>query len=463
MEPSAEGDSRQGNERASEPAPKRAKPTSEATFTPTAAGLRPRETQEPEITPQMRLIISQAIAQGIAAGIQQKQQAASDNTLHQGQPTVRESSRDLLALHSPASSIHSRKNLWDDEEQTEARLYEDEGGAAERPAFTGLFNPVLFKTLLYKAKATAGIGEPATSDASLALSEPNSLVFSEPAIEKEEIPTPKLFMDVVQRDWALPGSHLTLSGMEKQLYNMASNFTTALEMPTIDGPVMALASPTFMSNDTDDALNAEDKRSEVTLRKVHLAAAWAIKSSLSASFFNRTSLLWLKEMQARIPATDLRTHQDIKKLIAAAEFSADATLNSAKFASRVIASSVKARRLLWLRHWQADMSYKWKLASTPYKGSKLFGEALEPLLVETNDQKKVLPSMSKRGNQRSAPYFQKPSFKAPDSTNDFSQPQRSYFQQRGGQSNRPGYRGRGRQQFQSNRPFRGNGKRPFHQ
>ncbi|XP_070605566.1 titin-like [Erythrolamprus reginae] len=412
-------------DRDGEPAPKRAKPTTAAPSTPSAAGVRPKETQEPEISPQMRLIISQAIAQGIAAGIQQKQQAASSAPTNQGQSIASDNSRDLPVPqrpHCPASSIHTPESLWGDEEQKELMVSED-GVAPNRPAFTGLFNPALFKTLLYKAKTTAGVG--ADADTSLDLSDPNILVFSEPAIDKEEIPTPKLFLDVVQRQWAQTSVHHAASGREKQLYNVALNLTEVLQVPKIDRPVVALASPTFVSNDTDDALGGEDRKAEVTLRKSHQVASWAVKSSLSASFFNRTSLLWLKEMQARIPATDLRTHQDIKKLVAAAEFSADATLNSAKFASRAIASSVIARRLLWLRHWQADMKFKWKLASSPYKGDKLFGDALEPLLVETKDKKKVLPHSDRK------PYFE-----------------------------RPGFRGRGRQQFQSNRPFRGNGTRP---
>lgn len=64
------------------------------------------------------------------------------------------------------------------------------------------------------------------------------------------------------------------------------------------------------------------------------------------------------------------------------EFSADATLNAARFSSRAIASSVATHHLLWLWHWQADAKHKWKLASVPFKGDKLFGESLDSILVE---------------------------------------------------------------------------------
>lgn len=41
------------------------------------------------------------------------------------------------------------------------------------------------------------------------------------------------------------------------------------------------------------------------------------------------------------------------------EFSADATLNAARFAFKAIASTVASRRLLWLRQWQVDAKHKW--------------------------------------------------------------------------------------------------------
>ncbi|XP_070807546.1 uncharacterized protein [Pituophis catenifer annectens] len=462
-----------------EPAAKRAKITPEATSTPAVAGLRPKETQEPEkslpketqhpqITPRMRLMISEAIARGIAAGMQQNQQEASDHTPHEGQPPAPDNPRDVAALPrplSPAPSMHSQESLLDDEEPQGSMQSEDKGGTTDTLGFTGLFNPALFKTLLHRAKATARIEDSSASDPASGLSDPNSLVFSEPTTDNEEIPSPKLFLDVIQQQWDQPGRYPGQSMTDKQFYNVAPNLTAALEMPTIDKPVAALACADIITNNLDEALNAEDRRAEVSLRKAYNSAAWAIKAATAASFFNRTSVLWLKEMQARIPATDLQAHQALNNLVMAAEYSADATLNSAKFASRSIFSSVTARRLLWLRYWQATVKFKWKLATAPFKGGNLFGEALEPVLIETEDKKKVLRSMCRRPDRRSkntfsraantahgfsqpqGAYFQpqdrqsnrrsqNPSFTAADTAQDFSQPQGAYFQPRDRQSNR---------------------------
>uniref|UniRef100_A0A2D4J9D0 Lamina-associated polypeptide 2 alpha C-terminal domain-containing protein n=1 Tax=Micrurus lemniscatus lemniscatus TaxID=129467 RepID=A0A2D4J9D0_MICLE len=115
-------------------------------------------------------------------------------------------------------------------------------------------------------------------------------------------------------------------------------------------------------------------------------------------------------MRDTIPATNIRAHQDVAKLIAAAEFSADATFNIVKFSSRAIASQIAARRLFWLRHWQANVKHKWWLASAPISENKLFGSALEPLLIETRTKKKILPSLFRRSESRSPQHFRRGSF-----------------------------------------------------
>lgn len=70
-----------------------------------------------------------------------------------------------------------------------------------------------------------------------------------------------------------------------------------------------------MPTEPEDALRAEDKRAELTLRKAHQVAAWAVKAPMTASFFNKASLLWLWQMQKRVPAVDTCTHQNINNLV----------------------------------------------------------------------------------------------------------------------------------------------------
>lgn len=192
---------------------------------------------------------------------------------------------------------------------------------------------------------------------------------------------------------------------------------------------------------------------EVSFRKTHQVAAWPIKAATSGSFFNRTSLIWLRQLQERLPPDDTRLYHNINKLVAATEYSADTSLDAAKFASHALASlAVTSRRLLWLRQWKADLKSKWKLASAPYKGSALFGEVLDPMLIETKDKRKVLPSSYHRLDCQYSPFSQRQPFQ-PD-----SRPSGSYFQQPYSQgfncsSDRQAFRDRGRCQLPSKHPF----------
>lgn len=140
---------------------------------------------------------------------------------------------------------------------------------------------------------------------------------------------------------------------------------------------------------------------DLVLQRANLGSAWAIRSATTASFFNRTTLLWLRQLQEKLTPEDTRVKQDLNKIVAAVQFSADATLNAARFASKSLASAVAARRLVWLCHWQADTKHKWRLASVPFGGSRLFGEALDPFLIETRDKKKVLAAVYIEGNRGS--------------------------------------------------------------
>lgn len=173
----------------------------------------------------------------------------------------------------------------------------------------------------------------------------------------------------------------------------------------VDPPVVALASPAVITGPPEEGLWPKDKRLEHSLTKAHQAAAWAIKASSAASFFNRATLMWIKQLQNCLPVSDTRTHQDVNKIVAALEYSADTTLNASRFAGKAIGSNIISRRLLWLCHWQADAKNKWQLASSPYSGDRLFGAPLESLLIESKDKRKILPSLSRRGEVHPSSFF----------------------------------------------------------
>ncbi|XP_029140291.1 dedicator of cytokinesis protein 1 [Protobothrops mucrosquamatus] len=285
--------------------------------------------------------------------------------------------------------------------EQEIQLSEEEEIPQEVPSFAGLFNPAFFVSILRKATSMAHLGQgssaaedPAPPDAEAAP------VYVETVATQHRIPCPSLFLNAIKKQWSSPAS-LPLPGtMDKKLYNVAKELEEALEVPQVDEPLGPLVSATAITGEFSEALKAEDRKCESTYKRTHQAAAWVIKTATSASFFSRAALTWLRELQARIPVEDVRTHLDLSKMVAATEYVSDASLQAARFSSRAMASNITGRRMLWLKHWQADAKSKWKLAAAPYQGSKLFGDSLNPYLTENKDKRKVLKDLLKRQNKR---------------------------------------------------------------
>lgn len=102
---------------------------------------------------------------------------------------------DLISLQaqcSPSPSSGCDESFLGDESQRELDLCEDEGLVPDPPAFTGLFPPTLFKSLLHKARATAQLGAGTTPpETSLGPLDPDTGLFSVPVAKQKEIPTPK--------------------------------------------------------------------------------------------------------------------------------------------------------------------------------------------------------------------------------------------------------------------------------
>ncbi|XP_013915016.1 PREDICTED: uncharacterized protein LOC106543505 [Thamnophis sirtalis] len=161
------------------------------------------------------------------------------------------------------------------------------------------------KTKHAEPRIFAGIPAPKASQSAEAdKTDTTDPLFIQPTVEKEVIPSPRFFMDVVQNQWASPGTATLPNASDKHLYNVASDFAKTLEVPSVDLPVIALSSPNAPSAAPEEALHPEGKKVEQTLVKGHQASAWVVRASTSASFFSRSVLLWLRQLQARLPARD---------------------------------------------------------------------------------------------------------------------------------------------------------------
>lgn len=121
----------------------------------------------------------------------------------------------------------------------------------EVPTPRGLFRPSLFKSL-FKARTTANTGSKGTPvEPSLGLDSTECL-FSEPVLEQEVIPSPKLFLDVIQRLWSQPAEVTPPSNNDKRLFGPGPDLEGLLQMPTMDPPVAALTSPPIVPSDASE-------------------------------------------------------------------------------------------------------------------------------------------------------------------------------------------------------------------
>lgn len=73
--------------------------------------------------------------------------------------------------------------------------------------------------------------------------------------------------------------------------------------------------------------------------------------------------------------------------------------------ARAMSSNMLTRWALWLRSWSGEAGYRSKLVNLPFKDGKLFSKALEPILVEANNKRKVLPLGKKEFPKTRQPSF----------------------------------------------------------
>lgn len=243
-------------------------------------------------------------------------------------------------------------------------------------------------------------------------------------------PLPIFFERQLKAEWRKPASNKQCPSSVRRLYNL----------PLVDAPVLDLQSSGILTEDGQGSIrDAWDKKIEVALQHAHEATSMAVKACATASIVSRASIIWGWKMLELLPESETRLVEGATRMLKASEFAADATLDGMIFASRAQASSVVARRGLWLRALQADIHSKQLVAAYAYKGGKLFGPSLEKILVETKEKKKAFPRSLRKPDQRNQPFRSGPAFR----------PNR--FRSQSAQGNRRPSWGSGKPQYR--RPF----------
>lgn len=167
--------------------------------------------QFPEIPPILAGLISTAIRQGISEGLQKKASSPSSSSSgsHRSLSRAPEAHQEVQDTREPAEAEDSasQDSLSEGEIPVDQDLSEDEGLEPDQPSFVGLFRPQMFRSLLYKARAVTKLGGSQPS-ATSTVPTPDlaSALFQESTVQAEVIPAPKLFSDVVNRQWAFPST-----------------------------------------------------------------------------------------------------------------------------------------------------------------------------------------------------------------------------------------------------------------
>lgn len=144
-----------------------------------------------------------------------------------------------------------------------------------------------------------------------------------------------------------------------------------------------------------------DRKADFALKKAHEAAILSIKAAASDSIVSRASIVWMRKLVQLIPDEDCHAMEGANRVLKAACYTADATLDSMVFASKSISSAAAARRTLWLKAWHTSYQDKLIVTGYPFQGDRLFGDALDKILIKTREKKKAMPRSLRSQDRRS--------------------------------------------------------------
>lgn len=211
----------------------------EATFTPTAAGLRMVEGPQPfycDLQAMILATVSRMLATGLPPVVQPPVVQAQG--LHPA--PVPEAVRPLPPPHgetapieySLTESVHSNDSNFNDDDERGMEFSDDEDALPEKPTFTGLFRPSLFKALLHKAIAATQLASSKVSPKQQGDPNLHEALFAVPKADQEFIPCPQLFTEIVQSPWSQPGSLAAPNGLDKKMFCSAPNLQDLLALPS---------------------------------------------------------------------------------------------------------------------------------------------------------------------------------------------------------------------------------------
>lgn len=302
---------------------------------------------------------------------------------------------------------------YESSDREEGELSGEEGEPSLPPHKIDLLcPPELYQRVLVKSAAALDLE---VSPVSSGPNDPSSRVKSnrQGSSKPLVVPFPEQLDKVFASEWGRPMSSKHSARFFDKRYTLPAPIMDKLRVPVVDGPVVALCSPALLPSEGEGGPKEScDKRIDLALLRNFEASSQGFRVAVTNSIFSRAAYIWAEEL-ASDPSLPGRVRSSLKKIALATAASADCAYDSLELAGRSMATGVVARRNVWLSQWQGDAGSATRLVSSPFKGQKLFGESLEPLLVEDKDKRKVLLS-SKKEAPKKTPSFRPSGFRSRD-------------------------------------------------
>ncbi|XP_069841352.1 lamina-associated polypeptide 2-like [Dendropsophus ebraccatus] len=288
----------------------------------------------------------------------------------------------------PASVLSSPCQSSQDEEDSVSEADSDKGTPDRGlPDDYYLLQKDQVATLISAVKKTVE-GEPSSSK----LPKKEALFyFSESS--HHALPNQPLLDPLMQAEWAKPEKKADLGSRFKSVYKLDPGCSEAWDStPSVDLAVARLSKKSMFPSDESALLRDQmDRRADGSLKRIYQGAAQAVKASIASVSVSKALRVWLsrlsKDLKDGVRREDIL--KDIPDMKLAAEFLSDYPLDMIRLNAKLLASSTAARRALWLKEWQGDVSSKNHFCSLPFQAGNLFGPQLTPILEGMSSKKGV--------------------------------------------------------------------------
>lgn len=207
----------------------------------------------------------------------------------------------------------------------------------------------------------------------------------------QPVPFPEALDRVLESEW----ENLSQTKNHKlidRLYSLPEQVMKRLKTPSVDAPVAACPRRPFSPLRATLVPRTPAIRVEAALKKNFDSASQAFRVSVASSIFSRATYAWAEELTNSEPSLSKCAKCTLKKMALASAAAADCAYDNMQLVARNMGTGVMARRHIWLRHWQGDAASSSRILNLPFKGERLFGDELEPLLIKDSEKHKVLPS-----------------------------------------------------------------------